>query len=203
MRTLLQHLRSGVILAAPLIAASVALQPLPAVAHGGLSLDEDQCKLTIGPYSMHFTGYQPEATGPIEFCEDIPRVGHTVVVLDAVNKELRTMPIEVRIVRDTGDESDLAAITVLHLPAARYPSGSLTFEHTFGRPGKFVGIVSVTAGDGNQIVSRFPFSVGTGASGMNKYLVAAALLVGATVLGLYWKTMRAKQASGRNAGGGT
>lgn len=31
-------------------------------AHGGLSLAEDMCKLTIGPYTMHFTGYQPEST---------------------------------------------------------------------------------------------------------------------------------------------
>ena len=30
-------------------------------AHGGLSLADDICKLTIGPYTMHFTGYQPES----------------------------------------------------------------------------------------------------------------------------------------------
>ena len=41
-------------------------------AHGGLSLADDICKLTIGPYTMHFTGYQPEATQEKEFCEDIP-----------------------------------------------------------------------------------------------------------------------------------
>ena len=31
-------------------------------AHGGLSLADDVCKLTIGPYTMHFTGYQPDST---------------------------------------------------------------------------------------------------------------------------------------------
>jgi hypothetical protein len=31
-------------------------------AHGGLSLADDICKLTIGPFTMHFTGYQPDAT---------------------------------------------------------------------------------------------------------------------------------------------
>ena len=49
-------------------------------AHGGLSLADDICKLTIGPYTMHFTGYQPESTQEKEFCEDIPAVGRTVVV---------------------------------------------------------------------------------------------------------------------------
>ena len=47
-------------------------------AHGGLSLADDVCKLTIGPYTMHFTGYQPEATQEKEFCEDIPATGRTV-----------------------------------------------------------------------------------------------------------------------------
>ena len=31
-------------------------------AHGGLSLADDMCKLTVGPYMMHFTGYQPNSS---------------------------------------------------------------------------------------------------------------------------------------------
>ena len=73
-------------------------------AHGGLSLAEDMCKLTIGPYTMHFTGYQPESTQEQEFCEDIPMIGRTVVALDYINEELRPMTTEVRIIRDTGSE---------------------------------------------------------------------------------------------------
>ena len=53
-----------------------------AQAHGGLALAEDMCRLTIGPYNMHFTGYQPDNTRNKEFCEDIPATGRTVVVLD-------------------------------------------------------------------------------------------------------------------------
>ena len=71
-------------------------------AHGGLSLADDVCKLTIGPYTMHFTGYQPEATQEKEFCEDIPATGRTVVALDYIEEALRPLPTEVRIIRDTG-----------------------------------------------------------------------------------------------------
>ena len=71
-------------------------------AHGGLSLADDVCKLTIGPYTMHFTGYQPEATQEKEFCEDIPAIGRTVVALDYIEEALRPLPTEVRIIRDTG-----------------------------------------------------------------------------------------------------
>lgn len=141
---------------ATILAAAFSLE---ALAHGGLSMDEDTCKLRVGSYVMHFVGYQPDSpSGPKEFCEDIPETGHTVVVLDYVDDELRDLLAEVRIIRDTGSEADLDQITVLHLPPALHPTGSLNFEIDFKEPGKFVGLVSV--GSGGKMVSRFPFSVG-------------------------------------------
>jgi len=125
-------------------------------AHGGLALAEDMCRLTIGPYNMHFTGYQPDNTRNKEFCEDIPATGRTVVVLDYMEDALRPLTTEVRVIKDTGSEQDLQAITVLHLPPKVYPSGSVNFEYNFEQPGKFVGLVTV----GDKQVSRFPFSVG-------------------------------------------
>jgi hypothetical protein len=119
---------------------------------------EDMCKLTIGPYMMHFTGYQPEESQAKQFCEDIPATGHTVVVLDYIEQDLRTLPVELRIIKDTGSEENLDAITVLHLPPKVYTNGSVDFEYTFDKPGKFVGLVTV--GEKREYVSRFPFSVG-------------------------------------------
>jgi len=127
-------------------------------AHGGLSMAEDMCKLTVGPYMMHFTGYQPEQSQAKQFCEDIPGTGNTVVVLDYIEQELRPLPTEVRIIRDTGSEENLEAITVLHLPPKVYPNGSVNFEYNFDKPGKFVGLVTV--GEKKEYLSRFPFSVG-------------------------------------------
>ena len=100
-------------------------------AHGGLSIEKDVCKLRLGRYVMHFTGYQPEISGANEFCEDIPRVGHTIIALDAVDEALRDLPIEVRIIRDTGTDANLEAVTVLHLPPKIYPSGTVSFYHDF------------------------------------------------------------------------
>jgi len=37
---------------------------------------------------MHFAGYQPDSSRS-EFCEDIPRVGRTVIVLDFIDDALR------------------------------------------------------------------------------------------------------------------
>ena len=127
-------------------------------AHGGLALADDMCKLRVGPYNMHFTGYQPDSTRNKEFCEDIPATGRTVVVLDYMEDALRPLPTEVRVIKDTGSEQDLQAITVLHLPPKVYPAGTVNFEYNFSQPGKFVGLVTV--GDKQELVSRFPFSVG-------------------------------------------
>ena len=129
-----------------------------AQAHGGLALAEDMCKLRVGPYNMHFTGYQPDNTRNKEFCEDIPATGRTVVVLDYMEDALRPLPTEVRVIKDTGSEQDLQAITVLHLPPKVYPNGTVNFEYNFDKPGKFVGLVTV--GGKVEHVSRFPFSVG-------------------------------------------
>lgn len=146
-------------------------------------MEKDLCKLRLGPYALHFTGYQPEVSGANEFCEDIPRIGHTVVALDAVDEALRDMPLEVRIIRDTGDEADLAAITVLHLPAKVYPSGTVSFEHRFDAPGKFVGLV--TGGGKQEFVSRFPFSVAAGKSSREPWLWALGIVLAGVALYFY------------------
>ena len=164
--------------------AMAALISTQAHAHGGLSMAEDMCKLTVGPYMMHFSGYQPENSQQKQFCEDIPATGQTIVVLDYIEQELRTLPAEVRIIKDTGTEENIESLTVFHLPAKVYPNGSIDFAYTFDKPGKFVGIVTV--GDKKEHISKFPFSVGEPkffSKFLNIYMVPvlALIIVGAIV----------------------
>ena len=149
--------------------------PPPSSAHGGVSMENDVCKLRVGPYMLHFTGYQPKTSPELEFCEDIPGTGPTIIVLDYIDASLRDLPVEARIIRDTGSEADLEGITVYHKPAALYPRGSVVLEHTFDEPGRFVGLVTV----GDQ-VSRFPFAVGTrGRRAMILYVAFGAVALAA------------------------
>ena len=178
---MLQHLK-------PALAGLVLALAIPFYAqvhaHGGLSLADDVCKLTIGPYTMHFTGYQPDSTQEMEFCEDIPATGRTVVALEYIEEGLRPLPTEVRIIRDTGapesEQGNLDEITILHIPPKVYPNGSINFEYNFTQPGKFVGLVTVS--DKEALVSRFPFSVGE-PRGMSPLLMGgiAVVVVGAAV----------------------
>ena len=156
------------------------LRPSASFAHGGLSMDEDMCRLRVGPYNIHFVGYQPERSAEKEFCEDIPETGPTIVVLDYIEQELRAFTTEVRIIRDTGSEADLEAITVLHMPPRVYPAGSLHFEHRFDEPGKFVGLVTVTGE--KTMVARFPFSVGSGGKWWQMLIPFVLVAIGGAVL---------------------
>lgn len=166
-------------------------------AHGGLALAEDMCVLTVGPYKIHFTGYQPLSQEE-EFCEDIPEIGKTVVALDYINDELRPMETEVRIVRSATigtpqdyekvPEKDLEDMTVYHLPPKVYPNASITMEHIFPEKGKFAGVVTVSGGD-QEHVSVFPFSVGEGRP-IDWLTVAPAIAIIAAIAFFFLRSRR-------------
>ena len=134
--------------------------PLSAQAQHFHELDKNFCILKFGPYGMHLTEYQPDTSDRQELCGDIPSTGRTVIVLDFIEGELRSLPIEVRVIKDTGSEQDLQAITVVHVPAKVYTGGFINFEHSFSQPGKFIGIITVRGKE--EHVARFPISVGEG-----------------------------------------
>jgi hypothetical protein len=160
----------------------VMAAPISALAQHGHELATDTCVLHIGPYKMYFNSYQPDTYYDRQFCQELPGIGNTVLVLDYVEQELRALPVEVRIIRDTGSEDNLEALTVTHLPAKVYPTGSIDVKYNFDKPGKFVGLVSI--GEKHEHLSRFPFSVGetSAMSHLSHYImVIVPVLVGLAV----------------------
>ncbi len=171
-----RHLSIGLMVAAFAVAFSG-----PVAAHGRLGAAEGRCRLFIGPDTMNFTGYLPDAS-KVEFCEDIPATGHVIVALDDVQEELRDMKVEIRIVRDVGgparEEENLDAVTVAYVEPRYYPTGTITFQHTFNEPGYFVGIVTAVGDHGERWTSRFPFSVDKSfARTLPIYLLLAAAVI--------------------------
>lgn len=176
-------------------------------AHGGVSLEDDLCVLSLGNYKMHFTGYQPEQSGAEEFCEDIPGIGTAVIVLDAIDEALRGIPLEVRILRDERDLGNdarleelggaeaIAAATVAHLPSAVHPTGSSTLKYRFEAPGRFIGYIRAEPTVGGPIEAVFPFAVGSGGGrGIWRYVLA---IVVAAVLaaGLFMLASKSREAT--------
>jgi hypothetical protein len=167
--------------------------PLSAQAQHFHELDKNFCILKFGTYGMHLTEYQPDTSDRQELCGDIPSTGRTVVVLDFIEGELRSLPVEVRVIKDTGSEQDLQAITVVHLPAKVYTGGFINFEYSFSQPGKFIGIITVRGKE--EHVARFPISVGEGgmASHLMHYMmviVPVAVLVGGAAIFFFVRSRR-------------
>lgn len=171
------------------LASSALLFSPQAAAHGRLGAAEGRCRLFIGPDYMNFTGYLPNAS-KLEFCEDIPASGQAIIVLDAVQEELRDMKVEIRIVKDVGGEKaeneNLAGVTVAYREPRTYPTGTITFEHFFPEPGYFVGVVTAHGAHGEAWVSRFPFSVDKSFARQAPYYILMSLGVVAACV-IYFK----------------
>ena len=167
-----------------------------AYAHGGVGMVDNRCVLRIGQDLMFFTGYQPQSSRE-EFCDDVPNTGQTVVALDMQETELRNMLTEIRLIKDDGSHTQmnglpfltdaelanktaLDAVSIAYFPPKKYPTGTLTFEHTFPENGKFIGIVTVENDHGQKFVSQFPFAVGqqTGKNLVLYGMILAALIAG-------------------------
>lgn len=183
-----------------------------AFAHGGVSVEGNQCIMRIGPYMMNFSGYQPDTQSYQQFCDDIPDVGRTVIVLDVeqlsggsaipggVNlNDLRNMAIDFRVLRNVGqssDDVDKEKNTEVYMPAKKYPGGTLHFEHNFKEKANYIGLVSATDDHGRTYVSRFPFAVGT-AFGKEVIgaIVAGVALIGGVVGYLYYSRRKTTAAA--------
>lgn len=177
---------------APLL---LVLAALPAMAGGGLVLQNDTCILTIGFYEAHFTAYQTETSGDEEFCENLPAHGKTIFVLDYLHQSLKVVPVDFRIIRnvtgkgefarvaDVNALADMDAVTDYYQPPTVNADGRLLVEHTFAEDGDYIGIV--TAGhptNDRTYVSVFPFRVGISALPWGWIALGVAVLLGGGLL---------------------
>jgi len=174
----------------------------PALSHGGVSIGEDSCVLKIGPYQFHFTGYQPRTSQAQEFCEDIPLAGKAIVVLDHVDKVLRKMPTDFRVIDDYKSLGRYAKIeqldgvdvlkkhTVFYKKPAIYPRGTINVQTAFSK-GHYIGMVTIQdPQDNKEYVSIFPFSVGYGTT--KTYMKYGGFILGLilAMAGIYFFLVR-------------
>ena len=71
------------------------------------------CVVSNDGYDVHFTAYARaspedgmpgEAEPPVQFCQDLPATGPTHLTLDLMNREARTQPVALRVVREGDDD---------------------------------------------------------------------------------------------------
>jgi hypothetical protein len=118
---------------------------------------DDPCRKQIGASLLHLTLYQPHFDPDAEYCEEVPRGGKTVVVVDVTEGELRQVPMSVEVVAANAAGEPR---TVLSLPPQVYQRGVADAEVVFDEGGDYVARVVIDLGSGKepQLLS-FPIRV--------------------------------------------
>lgn len=161
------------------------------------------CVMNVGPTQMMFSAFQENRTDAI-FCQNVPELGKTMIILDARSNELREMNIEIRLLKNLGQQDwrdDLDAATVAVLPPRKYleARGTASFNYDFAREGDYIALVRATSDDGaKEYVGRYYFTVG---ASYEATLATGALAAAASCAGLVmWRRSSAAK-SGRRAKG--
>jgi hypothetical protein len=141
-------------------------------AHGGASVDTDQCRISVGPHLVHFTAYQPQLAGTAEYCGEIPELGNTVLVFDYEGKALRNMTVEVEITKEP------EGARVHYIPPSTHSTGSFNFNINFTEPSKYLAHVTLV-NEGQKIDAHIGFKVGTAKNAIstNQIIVVVVILV--------------------------
>jgi hypothetical protein len=148
------------------------------------------CVMSVGPAQMMFSAFQENSTDEI-FCQHIPALGRTLIILDATSNELRDMTIELRLIKNTGQKDwrdDLDATTVVTFEPAKYleKRGTASFAYDFKVDGDYVAIVRATSADGaKEYIGQYRFTVGAAFDeAMMAGLIASLMGVGGW---LFWR----------------
>jgi len=101
--------------------------PDVAVAHGGVSGEDDPCLRQVGERVVHFNAYQPQYQLKDQYCTDIPKEGDTFLVVDLVDPALRNELVGMRVVRGSGSTATEDQI-VADIRPSTHPDGVLRGE---------------------------------------------------------------------------
>jgi hypothetical protein len=137
----------------------------------------DPCRRQVGDSLLHLTLYQPQFDPVGEYCEEVPRAGKTIVVVDFTAGALRQTPVSLEVI-----ETALSgkSQTVSSLPAKTYALGVADTEALLNEGNDYRVRVLLEMGGGDKSdVLVFPIRV---AAWYRAMLVPALLVVGITAL---------------------
>ncbi|MGH8621678.1 MAG: hypothetical protein ACRET3_06030 [Burkholderiales bacterium] len=141
-------------------------------AHGGKSPELDECIITLGKFTLHFSAYEPGVG--TQYCWTFPRTGAAIMVFDLLESAARNIPLDVRLfaLPKEGDP-DSATRTLVHLRPRVYPSGTVLLKTNleFGR--RYMAQVSM----GAEKPTVFKTELRVGESNMLGYLLSGFVVL--------------------------
>lgn len=107
----------------------------------------DPCERRIGPSLIHITLYQPQFDPDAEYCNEVPREGKTVLVVDILGDELRRVPMGLELIA-IGNSRD--SHTILSVPPKVYKRGVADTEVVLTEGNDYVARVILEDGAGGN-----------------------------------------------------
>jgi len=135
----------------------------------------DPCRRQLGASLLHLTLYQPQFDPNGEYCDEVPREGKTILVVDVTAGELRQVPMSLEVVA-AGDSGQ--SRTILSVPPKIYQRGVADTEVILNAGSDYVARVVLELGaDREPRLLSFPIRVAAWYRAMlMPALIAAALL---------------------------
>jgi len=151
----------------------------------------DPCRKQIGDSLLHITLYQPHFDPDAEYCEEVPRGGRTVVVVDVTAGELRQVPISVEMIAQ--NESGQSR-SVLSLPNKILDRGMVDSEVVLEEGNNYVAEVEVDLGAGKELQKfSFPIKVAPWYTSMVKPALMIVGLLVVTIISVIRYQMSSRQ----------
>ncbi len=150
------------------------------------------CLIANDFYAVHFTSMQEgrnqgESHDFVKYCQEIPSIGLTFLTLDLLDRDVRNLPITLRVVEETFDENGeiIRTTTINEVPGKIYKNGTLDTKVNITAPGHYAVIAEI----GDEMITeddrlRIPFSVGVPSLQPTPWLKYLAWLCTAIVFGV-------------------
>jgi len=135
----------------------------------------DPCERRLGASLIHLTLYQPQFDPDAEYCDEVPREGKTVMVVDVSAGELRQVPMSLEVVAASGSGQ---LRTILSVPPQIYRRGVADAEVTLNVGSDYVARVVLEQGaDREPQLLSFPIRV----AAWYRAMIVPALIVAAVL----------------------
>mgnify|MGYP006278503807 CR=1 FL=1 len=157
-----------------------------------------KCLVANDFYAVHFSAMQigrqsGEPSDYMKYCQEVPIIGLTFLTLDMLDRDVRTLPIALKVVQEELDANGMPnnQKVLVEVPSRVYKNGTVDTKYEFTKPGHYAVIAEFGEPDGMVTEDdrlRIPFTVAMSAAQTTPWLKYAfwLSLVGLAAASVYF-----------------